>query len=341
MTIPPKVRNTKSARLKGQRYYPFRVSALGYRELGWLGVIPVTRRGTKAPLAPGITGHDGTDADEELLAELIRTYPWGNVGLRPPFDILGIDVDAYDGKGGGRKLRSLYGRLGPLPTTWRSTSRAPEDMVSGIYLFRAPRKPGWKWVSDLGTGSGVEIVQRHHRFVTVEPSLHNSTGRPYRWWRGDREADAPAPRELPTLPVAWGRYLLSSRRFRAGGTATGPETAEWYGRVSGGAMCDGMEKSARDEAARVQAAAELGGLHEALRKATFRLCLSAAEGHTGLGLALRTVETEFARARRDRSLRSEWEGAVKSAMAKAAAVKQDTEDPCSIIGARPIRSRHV
>lgn len=338
MSIAKERSEVNSARKTGQRAYPFRVSALGYRELGWPGIIPVTRHGTKAPLYAGITGHDGIDADEKLLAELIRTYPQANIGLRLPFDIIGLDIDAYDGKGGARTLRSLSGRLGPLSTTWRSTSRAPEDMVSGIYLFHAPRKSGWKWVSDLGVGSGVEIAQYHHRFATVAGSLHNSTGRPYRWWRGDREAPAPAPRDLPTLPVAWGRYLLSSRRYRAGGTASGPETAEWYGRVSGGAMCDGMERYARSEAGKVRAAAELGGLHEALRKATFRLCLSAAEGHTGLARALRVVETEFGRARRGRNLRAEWEGAVKSAMGLAAAAKQDTEDPCSITGARPRRS---
>lgn len=341
MSIAKERSEVNSARKTGQRAYPFRVSAWAYRELGWPGIIPVTRHGTKAPLFAGITGHDGTDADEELLAELIRTYPQANIGLRLPFDIIGLDIDAYDGKGGARTLRSLSGRLGPLQTTWRSTSRAPEDPVSGIYLFHAPRRPGRKWVSDLGTGSGIEIAQYHHRFATVEPSLHNSTGRPYRWWRGDREADAPAPRDLPALPVAWARYLLSSRRYRAGGTATEPETAEWYGRVSGGEACQGMTDYACQGAASVRIAAEFGGLHEKLRKVTFRLCLSASEGHTGLANALKLVEKEVARASRDRNLRAEWEGAVKSAMGLAAAAKQDTEDPCSITGARPVRRRNA
>ena len=267
---------------RGVKRYPFRDGAPGYRELGWTGVIPVTRRGTKAPLYAGITGHDGEDADDKLLTFLVRKYGWGNIGLRLMFHIIGIDVDDYDGKGGGRTLRSLNGRLGPLQTTWRSTSRAPEDMVSGIYLFRAPRKPGWLWVSDLGTGSGIEIAQHHHRFATVAPSLHNVTGRPYAWWRGDRPVSAPRPEELPLLPVDWARYLLSSRKYRAGGTATPVETAEWYGRVSAGPMCAGMEKSARDAAGKVRAAAELGGLHDALIAVVTHLCLSAAEGHTGL-----------------------------------------------------------
>ena len=314
--------------------------AQAYRELGWPGVIPVSVHGTKMPIYTGITGNNGEDATAVLLMELIKLYGWANLGLRLPFDVIGIDVDDYDGKNGGRTFRSLNGRLGPLPTTYRSTSRAPEDSVSGIYLFRAPRKPDWKWVSDLGTGSGIEIAQYHHRFATVAPSLHNETHRPYLWWRGEREVSAPRPEELALLPVSWRRYLLSSRKYRAGGQATDAEVSEWYARVSGGPMCAGMERSARSEAAKVRLAAESGELHDTAWHAVSHLCWNAQEGCTGLGRALRIVETEFLRAKRGRNLLTEWQGHVKYAVANAAAGRQETTDACRVLsGARPRRTR--
>jgi Bifunctional DNA primase/polymerase, N-terminal len=326
---------------RGQRTYPFREGAPVYRARGWPGTIPVSRNGTKRPLAPGITGHEGTDADDGYLAELVRKYGWANLGLRLALDIIGIDVDAYDGKCGGRTLRSLSGRLGPLPVTWRSTSRAPEDPVSGIYLFRAPRKPGWTWTGDLGVGSGIEIIQRHHRFATVWPSLHNSTGRPYRWWRGTGEAAIPGPEDLPLLPVKWARYLLSSREFRPGRKAAAPaEIAGWYGRVSGGPMCEWMERSAQTEAAKMRNAVRTSGTHTVLIAAATHICQNAAEGHTGLERALSLVHTEFAAARsriKSRNVSSDWSGAVNTAMAHAAGGKQETDDPCGLRLARPVR----
>ena len=128
--------------------------APAYRGLGWTGTIPVARSGSKAPLARGITGHAGTDLSDAELVAMIRRHRAANLGLRLSLTELGIDVDAYDGRAGATTLRSLEARLGPLPLTWRSTSRAPEDPVSGIYLFHAPREADWAWVTNLGEASG-------------------------------------------------------------------------------------------------------------------------------------------------------------------------------------------
>ncbi len=46
----------------------------------------------------------------------------GNVGLRLPECVLGIDVDAYAGKSGAATLAEAEARLGALPLTWRSTA---------------------------------------------------------------------------------------------------------------------------------------------------------------------------------------------------------------------------
>jgi hypothetical protein len=102
-----------------------------------------------------------------------------------------------------------------------------------------------------------------------------------------------------------------------------------------------MERSARSEAAKVRGAADTSGLHDALIAAVTHLCRFAAEGHTGLERGLAVVESEFCRARRARNLRAEWSGAVNTSMAKAAAGKQETEDPCELLdglrGIGPVR----
>jgi hypothetical protein len=316
---------------RGTRRFPFRDGAGRYRELGWTGTIPVARQGTKAPLVKGVTGHAGVDISDEDLPGLIAKYAQANLGLRLPWDIIGIDVDAYEGRDGHRTIMFLAQRLQcHLPLTWRSTSRMPEDGVSGIYLFHAPRSVRRVWVTDLGPGSGVEIAQYHHRFATVAPSVHNSTGRLYRWWSGDDPVLAPRPEELPELPVPWARYLMSERDYTVTERARSEEVAAWYARVGSGAMCKYMSHAAEQEATKIRVAGVLGGLHDELCQAVTHLCMNAAEGHKGLEAALNILEWDFSHAGRRRNLRSEWAGAVNTAMANAAAVPQEDIDVCSI-----------
>ena len=314
---------------RGARSFPYREAVWAYRELGWTGTIPVTRRGTKAPLAKGVTGHSGTDPTQERIEEFLMEFPHANIGLRLPWDVIGIDVDAYDGRAGGLTLARLEQRLGRLPLTWRSTSR--DDGISGIYLFHAPRNPAQVWMTDLGPGSGIEIAQFHHRFATVEPSVHNSTGAQYRWWRGGSIVKIPRPGQLPTLPFEWGNYLLSKRQYNIQASAMAAETAEWYARVSGGAMCKWMAGASDIEAGKIRVAIVLGGLHDTLIAAVTYLCTNAAEGHRGLDVALSVVEDAFKSSGRRRNLLGEWAGAVNTAMAKAAALPQEPEDVCSIV----------
>jgi hypothetical protein len=314
--------------LRGNKKFPFGDAAWLYRELGWTGTIPVTRRGTKAPLAKGVTGHAGIDPDYDQLESLIAEFPSANIGLRLPWDIVGIDVDAYDDRAGKQTLESLTMKLGSLPPTWRSTSR--EDGVSGIYLFSARRNMKQVWVTDLGAGSGIEIAQFHHRFATVWPSIHNSTGKQYFWRYGDVVDGIPSPEDLPMLPVPWGLYLLSRREYIVKSSAASAEVMSWYKRVAGGAMCKWMTGASDIEATKLIVAGKSGGLHDALITGVTYLCTNASEGHRGLDVALSVVEEAFINSGRRRNLRSEWTGAVNTAMAKAAALQQEETDVCSL-----------
>jgi hypothetical protein len=167
-----------------------------YLQAGW-APLPLPK-GAKASPPPGTTGTDGrwpTPADVDTWRE---QWPDGNVALRLPDTVIGIDVDDYDGKGGGDTLRSLEAGNGPLPPTWLSTSRG--QGTSGIRLYRVPagtRLPGV-------LGPGIDVIQHHHRYMLVPPSVHPS-GERYRIYdpTGNRAMRPPAVDELPELPAAW------------------------------------------------------------------------------------------------------------------------------------------
>lgn len=153
--------------------------------------------GQKFPPPRGYTGHRAKDVTEaDVLDWLVDdTNPDSNVALRMPDGVLGLDVDVRTG--GHETMRHWEEELGPLPVAPVSNSR---DDEGGIRFFRVPI--GVVWVADLGNGSGVETIQRHHRYAVVEPSIHPTTGQPYRWSDG-----APHVEALPDLPGAWVKRL--------------------------------------------------------------------------------------------------------------------------------------
>jgi Bifunctional DNA primase/polymerase, N-terminal len=94
---------------------------------------------------------------------------------------IGLDVDCYEEKTGAADLARLFGQWGPLPPTWKTTSR---DDGSGILLYRVPSgvdPTNWH----TGAGPSIEIIRHAHRYAVVWPSIHPETGQPYRWYRPD------------------------------------------------------------------------------------------------------------------------------------------------------------
>lgn len=192
---------------------PYAQSAVLYRQAGWLGAIPVFG---KHPPVQGFTGTDGRWPDEPQIARWIDDMAGNNIGLRLPETVLGIDVDAYDGRNGARTMEWFAEQIGvPLPHTWRSTSR--EDGDSGIYLFKVP--PGRRWRSHLGRDSNVEIVRTHHRYAVCWPSVHPDTSRRYVWYQPDGSAsfDVPDINSLAVLPDEWVEALTRDT-LNAGGS---------------------------------------------------------------------------------------------------------------------------
>lgn len=197
---------------------PYARAARVYRDLGWLGVLPV--EGKDVNLPSGYTGYEGRWPTEFDVAGWVERRGRDNLALRVPTDVIGIDVDAYDGRRGLGTIDLAEQDYGPLPPTWNSTSRTDG---SGIRWYRV--EPGLPWVSDLGRGSNVEIIRAHHRYAVVWPSVHPDTRRAYRWYTPEgRPSDRPPrPTELPELPVPWVGLLradgpLAARRRRGEGS---------------------------------------------------------------------------------------------------------------------------
>lgn len=174
-----------------------------YWNRGWRGVLPLNR-GTKWPPPRTFTGYDGVDPSYADVLQWSEVYPAGNLCLRLPDGVVGIDVDAYGVKTGAAAFAEAVRRWGPLPEGPQSSSR-DDDLVSGLRLYRVP--PGTLLETviafpEMSIGD-IEVIQPHHRYVVCWPSIHPE-GRTYRWRdSAGGDLDVPNLDELPELPQAW------------------------------------------------------------------------------------------------------------------------------------------
>lgn len=179
------------------------VAAETYWQAGWRGVLPL-KRGSKWPPPKGFTGYDGAEPSYADILQWSELYADGNLCLRLPDGVIGIDVDAYGAKTGAAAFAEAVRRWGPLPDGPQSSSRE-SDLVSGLRLFRVP--PGTLLETvivfpEMSIGD-IEVIQRHHRYVVCWPSLHPE-GRDY-WWRNSQGQllGVPGLEDIPWLPQPW------------------------------------------------------------------------------------------------------------------------------------------
>jgi hypothetical protein len=208
-----------------------------YRNLGWNVVAP-------AKLAPEskrpdstvreVFGRNKTDgrfntASKEQMDEWELKFPNRNCLLKVNPGIIGIDVDQYSkwsksskqwiSKRGYDNLLEDISRYGDLGPTYTSTARG-WSQPSRIHFFRVDE--GVKFHGE--PYDDVEIIQLHHRYAVVWPSLHPETGELYRWYGPDgRECAPPRPSDISELPREWYAPLMETRRtFKASKRRTGP-----------------------------------------------------------------------------------------------------------------------
>ncbi len=175
-----------------------------YNERGWPNTLKL-RRGIKKPPPAGFTGYAGVTPSAEQKAQWAAEHPDGNLIVRLQEGYVGLDIDHYGAKQGGKTLAEAEKRWGKLPPTYTSTSR--DDGVSGVRIFTIPKGvklAGLVEFPELGLGD-IEVIQRHHRYVTSWPSMHPE-GRLYQWRDpGWVVMDGPPRADdiVAELPPAW------------------------------------------------------------------------------------------------------------------------------------------
>jgi hypothetical protein len=291
---------------------PYGEAAHGYCRAGW-SPLPLPE-GAKHPPPKGWTGYGAPNVsgpDVEGWKEAGRGT--GNIALRLPESVIGLDLDAYDGKQGEATMSDAVARLGPLPETWVSTSR--EDGTSGIAFYRVPT--GLCWADALGPG--VEVVHHGHRYAVVAPSIHPN-GRRYRWLRGRSRqpvSHEPFVGDLPELPESWVEHLSRGSvedRGRKADLAEG-EVARFVADAPTGEPCRYVDRLVRQA---VEGMGVNGSRHDHTRSHVLQLVRAADQGHHGTQAALDTLHSVFLAAVKgeaDREPRGEWQRMLDGAVA--------------------------
>lgn len=325
---------------------PYGRAAWAYREAGWVGVLPLPPR-AKTPPPIGYTGWAGIDpSGADVQAWCDGPEEGGNIALRLPPGVYGLDVDAYDGKTGGAALTAAEGNLGPLPPTWRVSAR--DDGVSGIRLFRAQLVPGRRWRDEpAGHGAGIEAIHAGHRYAVTWPSVHPEVGKIYRWYPPEwftqgRAHDVPTPDELPELPDAWVEALSEPGEVATGEMASHAGTLDAVTAFPHhGETCTRVREAATRGLARLRAARDGAALHPAGRDATHELVALGHEGHSGARRALAEhfgafTAVRLARGAEQRAAEAEWWRLVRGAVGKLSGEARSACD-CALLAGEGVQ----
>ena len=191
-----------------------------YRGLGWDVIAPSQlppESKRPASAVHNVFGR-GNTATQEQMDGWERDFPSRNCLLKMNRGIIGIDIDHYlkwsatrniwIRKRGFDHICEAISRYGDLPPTYSSTSRGkgqPSRILfysvdEGVELSSAPFED-------------VEVIQLHHRFAAVWPSIHPETGEQYKWYGPDgQECTPPRPSDISPLPREWYAPLMASTR---------------------------------------------------------------------------------------------------------------------------------
>jgi hypothetical protein len=260
-----------------------------YHQLGWAPI--KLKAGTKFPPPAGFTGHDGADPSYPDMMAWAEEEPGGNLAIRLPADVIGIDVDAYDNKTGATTIAEAEKRWGRLPYSPRSTSRNG-DRISGIRLYRIPAGVELRdriEFPELGIGD-VEICQRHHRYVMCWPSIHAKTGRTYQWLGIDSTTlEPPYPADIPDLPPRWLEALTKPAHHDGAEVGSGEPPYNVRGALTEG------EPTRRVAAKLGEAILACAGTsrHDHTRDNVLALLRYGKQGDTGVLPALKALQKVF------------------------------------------------
>lgn len=259
----------------------FAVAYQDYLDAGWRGILRLPPRAKKAPDS-GYTGTDGIVATAPTLARWAAEDPDGNIALRLPRDVIGIDIDAYKDPDVRAKLEAV---TGPLPPTWCSTSRL-DGSGSGIRFYRVPVPPeGEKWINV--PVAAVEICQFEHRYTVVWPSIHPTTGFTYKWIdeaSGEVSERVPEVDDLTPLPWAAVEALRVSKHTHE---RKAPTPFKLTDGTASRLVADRLRKAIED------VDGQPGGRHDATYQNVLALLRYAERGESGVASALEQLRDVF------------------------------------------------
>jgi len=263
-------------------------AATGYRRNKWNDTLPLPHD-QKYPPPTGHTGYDGQPVDNTHLAAWAANHHYGNLALRLPPGIIGIDVDAYGDKPGAASLTACEKKWGTLPDTWRTTSRWPDDGTSGIRLYQAP--PGLEWVNPA---PGIDTIHHGWRYAVAWPSVHE-TGRIY-CWINERTYEVHAdtipitPADLPHLPDAWVNALTTGTHAPRPKGDPGDIPDEWRTPDP----CDRIAAITADTHHAIANPHTIdGSRHDHLLAALLHIIGLAARGHGGIDQATSALHAQW------------------------------------------------
>lgn len=309
---------------------PYARSAHDWLRAGWRGVLPVPT-GQKSPVPIGYTGASGGFPSPADVQTWIDYRPdLGNVALRLDHTIIGIDVDAYEGKAGGETLAALEAELGPLPPTVMSTSRTDG---SGIRFYRVPLRPNWH-----DAGPGIEVIHYGHRYAIAPGSIHPNGGRYMALHSVTLEpVDDVIPMDaVAWLPEPWVDSLSSDVESPDKASVETREVVEWLEALPAGPPCKATEGAVTSLMQSLDTAIHAGGSrHEAVLGPVGALVRAGERGHRGVAMGLGEARAAFLDAVTaiDRGRRTpteavmEWRRMVAGAYA---IVTADPTDPADV-----------
>ncbi|MGR7025570.1 bifunctional DNA primase/polymerase [Geodermatophilus sp. URMC 62] len=303
----------------------FAEHAAAYRAAGLLGTF-LLPAGQKFPPPVGFTGEDGRwPTNEEIAAWSGQAGDHFNLGLRLPEDLIGIDVDAYDGKPGGDTLADAEARWGALPPPYVSSARS--DGVSGIRLYRIPTGLDWPNVF----GPGIDTIRHGHRYVVASPSINPKTGTAYRWMAPNGSAVAvPDLAQVPDLPQEWVTGLTGGKVAGGRRARSTVDVDAWLGNLPDGDPC--VDVTEVLDRARLALAAG-GSRYEAMRDATMALIFRGHAGCPGVAQGLHALQGEYEDAIAGESERDphEWMRSLRGAVEKTAGTEILDWEVCTLV----------
>ncbi|MDV2476400.1 AAA family ATPase [Rhodococcus zopfii] len=269
-----------------------RISPEGFvqsaKELVALGWHPIPLSGPVGKVCGprGVQGREGVDvSDESTFREWADKWAVTddglNLGTRMPVGVIALDVDCYGNKPGAETMAACVEEWGHLPPTWSITAR--KDGSSKL-LYRVP--DDWEGRGILGPG--VEVLQRHHRYAVVPPSLHDVGPVKVYGPDGEERERLPRPEELPMLPEAWCDSLHKFRQNVSRDRTADPD--ELLASFPDGLMTDAVQKAMQKV---LEAISSRTGRHDALNDRLLELLRLGWGGATGVPLAVDVLKTAF------------------------------------------------